>query len=206
MFRPFNAAFWRNMPLFRVRPRIQCFVERRFFSAKAIYASFPCTLHYYSPRKTSSLYNQEDKNTRPYRIVDEEVKVSNNGLLYPAVRATSISNGATMYPNTFLMQELVRRYFDENIDREEEGETVETPYIYTIAKGTKLPADLVLINDYISKFSLQPSRGMPVEELNGILDELYEKCAHKETADQWIDTHQFHDAVADDADALWMAQ
>jgi hypothetical protein len=40
-----------------------------------------------------------------------------------------------MFPNTFMFQELARRYFDENIDREEDGETVETPYIYTIAKG-----------------------------------------------------------------------
>lgn len=40
-----------------------------------------------------------------------------------------------MFPNTFMMQELVRGYFDEYIERQEEGETVETPYIYTIAKG-----------------------------------------------------------------------
>ena len=47
-----------------------------------------------------------------------------------------------MFPNTFMLQELVRRYFDENVDREEEGETVETPYIYTIAKGmSRLPCE-----------------------------------------------------------------
>lgn len=40
-------------------------------------------------------------------------------------------------PNTFLMQELVRSYFDENLDREDEGKQVETPYIYTISKGRK---------------------------------------------------------------------
>lgn len=40
-----------------------------------------------------------------------------------------------MFPNTFMMQELVRRYFDESLDREEEGKQVEVPYIYTISKG-----------------------------------------------------------------------
>ena len=90
--------------------------------------------------------------------------------------------------------------------------------------GTKLPVDLILVNDCISRFSLQPSRGMLLKgeymiarqssayvlnfliELNELLDELYEKCAQRLTADRWIDTHQFHDAVADDADAIWMAQ
>ncbi len=40
-----------------------------------------------------------------------------------------------MYPNTFMMQEYVRRYFDEFLDRVEDGQKVETPRIYTIQKG-----------------------------------------------------------------------
>lgn len=40
-----------------------------------------------------------------------------------------------MFPNTTLMQELVRRYFDEALDREDEGKQVETPFIYTLSKG-----------------------------------------------------------------------
>ncbi|KAL7917210.1 hypothetical protein ACQKWADRAFT_307339 [Trichoderma austrokoningii] len=202
----FRAAFGRASPLTIIRPRLQCFVERRNFTVKAINASFPCTLHYYSPRQTPILYDQAEKNPPPHGIVDEEVIVSQNGLVYPAVKATSVSNGAIMFPNTFMMQELVRGYLDEHIDREEEGETSETPYIYTIAKGTQLPADLILINDYISKFSLQPSRGMSIKELNGLLDEFYTKSAHKETADHWIDAHPYQDAMEDDADATWMAK
>lgn len=85
----FRAAFGRASPLSVIRPRLQCFVERRHFSVKAIYASFPCTLHYYSPRQISSLYDQADKNPPPYGIVDEEVTVSKDGLVYPAVKATS---------------------------------------------------------------------------------------------------------------------
>lgn len=34
-----------------------------------------------------------------------------------------------------MMQELVRRYFDITLDREEEGKHVERPHIYTIFKG-----------------------------------------------------------------------
>jgi hypothetical protein len=40
-----------------------------------------------------------------------------------------------MYPNTFMMQELIRRNFDENAEREEEGKQVDVPYIFTIPKG-----------------------------------------------------------------------
>lgn len=49
---------------------------------------------------------------------------------------TLVSNGAVMFPNTFMMQELIRRYFDEALDREDEGKEVEMSYVYTIPKGT----------------------------------------------------------------------
>lgn len=41
-----------------------------------------------------------------------------------------------MFPNTFLMQELARLYHDQVLDREDEGKQVESPYIFTISKGT----------------------------------------------------------------------
>jgi hypothetical protein len=40
-----------------------------------------------------------------------------------------------MYPNTFMMQELFRRNFDQNAEHEDEGKEVETPFIFTIPKG-----------------------------------------------------------------------
>lgn len=40
-----------------------------------------------------------------------------------------------MYPNTFMMQELVRQDFDEVLGREEEGQQVEMPYIYSVRRG-----------------------------------------------------------------------
>lgn len=46
-----------------------------------------------------------------------------------------VSNGAVMFLNTFMMQELVRRYFDEVLDREDEGSQFEKLFIYTVSKG-----------------------------------------------------------------------
>jgi hypothetical protein len=40
-----------------------------------------------------------------------------------------------MFPNTFMMQELIRMYFDNMLDQENEGHEAETPFIYTIAQG-----------------------------------------------------------------------
>lgn len=36
-----------------------------------------------------------------------------------------------------MMQELARRYFDEVLDREDEGKKVEVPFIYTFTRGMK---------------------------------------------------------------------
>jgi hypothetical protein len=40
-----------------------------------------------------------------------------------------------MYPNTFMMQELIRRYYDDALDREDTGQEVDTPYIYSVPNG-----------------------------------------------------------------------
>lgn len=40
-----------------------------------------------------------------------------------------------MMPNTFYMQELVRGYLDDVFERQDEGEDVATPFIYTIPTG-----------------------------------------------------------------------
>ncbi|KAM0658609.1 hypothetical protein ACHAPH_005469 [Verticillium nonalfalfae] len=39
-----------------------------------------------------------------------------------------------MFPNTFMMQELIRMHFDYMLDREDEGHEVDTPFVYTIAQ------------------------------------------------------------------------
>ncbi|KAK3941285.1 hypothetical protein QBC46DRAFT_363417 [Diplogelasinospora grovesii] len=152
------------------------FCCRRQFSAKAIYSSFPATLLYYSPRQRSSLYDHKEGDSRPDDLFDEGVA------------------------------ELIRRYFDEALDREDGGKEVETPFVYTIPKGVPILTHLILINEYISRFSLRPSHDMLLKDLNRSLDEFYREHASKETAEDWLDKHPFQSAVADDADAIWMAK
>ncbi|KAK1766564.1 hypothetical protein QBC33DRAFT_104820 [Phialemonium atrogriseum] len=190
--------------IFRARRLPPSSPFRRQFSTKAIYSSFPATLHYYSPQRSSSLYERKESGSPPEDIFDEGVTLK-HGLVYPAVDK-SVSNGAVMFPNTFLMQEIVRMYFDETLDREDEGKNVETPFIYTIPRGTPVPSHLILINEYLCRFSLQPSRGIPLEYLNRSLDEFYLKHGSKETAESWLDRHPFQEAVPDEADDVWMAK
>lgn len=114
-------------------------------------SSCSATLSYYCPRRSSNLFDLKESDSRPHEIYDEAVIVEKNGLLYPAVDAASgwymanfhvnkaalsftVSNGTVMFSNTFMMQELVRRYLDEVLDREDQGKQVESPFC-TIAKG-----------------------------------------------------------------------
>ncbi|KAG7108253.1 hypothetical protein HYQ44_012727 [Verticillium longisporum] len=70
-------------------------------------------------------------------------------------------------------------------------ELINTLFIYTIAQGTPIPSHLILINEYMSRFTLQPSHGMPLQELNQSLDKFYAQYAQKETTDSWLDAHDF---------------
>lgn len=56
---------------------------------------------------------------------------------------SSESNGATLLPNTFTMQELIRNYYDAFLDLQESAEHTEqpeknmnVPQIYTIPNGS----------------------------------------------------------------------
>ena len=41
--------------------------------------------------------------------------------------------------------------------------------------------------------------------LNNLLDEFYLEHVVKLPADQWLDTHHFESAIADDAETEWMS-
>lgn len=174
---------------------------KRQFSVRAVYSSFPATLTYYRPKQLSSLFDHAENDSRPDDPYDEGVVIASDGLVYPGVNKTSVSNGAVMRPNTFTMQELVRRYYDEFLDRQEIAHDIEIPRIYTVPK-----ADLILIHDFLSQFSLQPSRGMLLQDLNRSLDEFFDGFASKEDAESWLETHPFHLALSDDADSEWMTK
>jgi len=61
-------------------------------NATAVYAAFPATLHYYSPRRVSSLYDCREKPSRPDDLLAEAVYVADNGLVYPCVKKPSRHN------------------------------------------------------------------------------------------------------------------
>ena len=52
---------------------------------KAIDSAFPVTLHYYSPHRTSSLFDLKEKDSRPYSLQAEVVNMTKDGLVYPSV-------------------------------------------------------------------------------------------------------------------------
>ncbi|OAA63638.1 hypothetical protein SPI_03801 [Niveomyces insectorum RCEF 264] len=106
--------------------------------------------------------------------------------------------------STFMMQELTRRYFDDFLDLQEAGNTVEVPQIYTIPKSTPIPSHIILTNDFLARFTLQPSHGMALQDLNRVLDEFFDKHAVKEDAESWIERHPYPSSTPDDADDVWM--
>ncbi|KAG6216906.1 hypothetical protein E4U34_004842 [Claviceps purpurea] len=152
-------------------------IFRRHFSVRAIYSSFPATLHYSSPSRTSAMYDYEEADSRLDGSLGEAVKIHEDGLVYPTSKTTMSSNGVTFYPNTFLLQEVVRQHFDYYLECKEEGKQAEKPFVFTIFK-----------------------------DFNRTLDEFYDKHALKETMDDWLDKHPYKDAVAEENEELWMAK
>ncbi len=69
----------------RLHPVSLSRVQRRAFSAKAIYSSFPTSLAYYSPRQKSNLFDHKENESRPDDLYDEGVIVARDGLVYPGV-------------------------------------------------------------------------------------------------------------------------
>lgn len=61
----------------------------RHFSVKAIYSSFPATLHYYSPRHKSALFDHKGYGNRSRELFEEAVTVAEDGFVYPSVNAAS---------------------------------------------------------------------------------------------------------------------
>lgn len=71
--------------LYRLRPISLSYVQRRAFSVKAIYPSFPASLSYYSPRQKLSLFDHKEDESRANDLYDEGVLVARDGLVYPGV-------------------------------------------------------------------------------------------------------------------------
>ncbi|KAK3896791.1 hypothetical protein C8A05DRAFT_48322 [Staphylotrichum tortipilum] len=184
-------------------------------NAMAIYTAFPATLYYYSPHRVSNLYDCREMESRPYGLIDQAVCVANNGLVYPRFRSAVphdpllwVSNGAVFMPNTTWMQELYRLFLEQSYyDALDDGEQVEAPYLYTVAKGTPVPGLLILIREDEESFSLQPSQqGLTLNDFNRSLDEFYDEHALKETASQWFGKHPLRDSIGNSEEHMWMSR
>ncbi|KAF2245107.1 hypothetical protein BU26DRAFT_76960 [Trematosphaeria pertusa] len=190
------------------RSRLVNWRSKRDFSLISIHSSFPASLLRLNAGAKSNLFDYQDQASIEYQSPRDGVRISERGVIYPAVftNLPSVSNGAALMPNTFMMQEIIRTAVDQYVDDQENGISVERPVVFTIPKGTTIPRTLVLLREHTSRFSLQPSGPTALDALNNILDEFYLKYAEKQTAEEWLDNHDFASAVADDAEILWTSR
>ena len=70
-------------------PGLQRAISQMPFQARAILATFPATMHYYSPHRLSSLFDYREMASRPDDLPDEAVSVADDGLVYPLVGTPS---------------------------------------------------------------------------------------------------------------------
>ncbi|KAF1365902.1 hypothetical protein EJ07DRAFT_93637 [Lizonia empirigonia] len=111
-----------------------------------------------------------------------------------------------LMPNTFPMQEVVRTMGDYYADDQENGVSVERPFIFTIPKaGITLPARLVLRREGLYQFSIQPSEPTSSEDLENILECFYSKHVIKQDLDERLTNHEYSDAIAPENENVWMA-
>ncbi|MCJ1364643.1 hypothetical protein MMC16_003757 [Acarospora aff. strigata] len=104
------------------------------------------------------------------------------------------------------MQEMIRAHYDQYLEELGSDSAVKSPLIFSIPKGVPIPTALTLFREDSCRFSLQPAYRMPLVELNSLLDTFYSEHADKVNLEQWLDDNDFEDAVADDAEAQWMAK
>ncbi|KAH7389378.1 hypothetical protein DE146DRAFT_663917 [Phaeosphaeria sp. MPI-PUGE-AT-0046c] len=112
---------------------------------------------------------------------------------------------ARLMPNTFPMQEIVRMMGDYYDDDQEQGISVQRPFIFTIPKGTTLPPRLTLRREGLYQFSIQPFEPTSSEDLDDNLKCFYAKHAIKQNLDEWLTSHEYADAIAPENEDIWMA-
>ncbi|KAG5917866.1 hypothetical protein E4U61_002355 [Claviceps capensis] len=104
---------------------------RRHFSDRAIYSSFPATLHYSSPSRTSALFDCEERASRLDGSLGEAVIIHKDGLVYPLIKTAMCSNGVSFWPNTY----------HHPAARSKEGKQAEKPFVFTIFKDLNRTLD-----------------------------------------------------------------
>ncbi|PLB47326.1 hypothetical protein P170DRAFT_439017 [Aspergillus steynii IBT 23096] len=172
------------------------------FSLVSVHSTFPATLYRLQFKRESQLYDK--KQQQGDSEVDDAVNVSQDGLIYPEV-SESISNGALFMPNTFFMQELTRMSFDYYLDNLADSQPSADPHLLCIPKDTPIPRTLILLRErnIRSRFSLQPSFPMSLNDLNSALTDFYAKYGTPTPAEKWLVEHEYHKS-SDDSKEDWM--
>ncbi|KAL0483621.1 CTP synthase [Acrasis kona] len=121
---------------------------------------------------------QMKKNSRSYDLVFNE-----NGLVDGIFSGLfERPNGASLRPNSRMMQEIVRNFKGKNVT------------VYEIPKGTKLPEGLTLKHEHSDHYSIQTTKPISLKELNAKLTEFMKQSAKKYTKNEWCDEYPFESA------------
>ncbi|KAJ5951709.1 uncharacterized protein N7479_010122 [Penicillium vulpinum] len=176
--------------------------QTRKFSLLSTHASFPATMYRYQLSRKATLYDVAQDETRHRK---DAVNVSDDGLVHATISKSSpYSNGPIFMPNSRLMQQMLRFDFARYQEEIDDGKCLLDPTVICVPRGTPIPPALVLWREGMSRFSLQPSNPMEIENLNDVLSEFYEKSATVIGAEEWIEEHPYRESFADENDKVWM--
>ncbi|KAF2799225.1 hypothetical protein K505DRAFT_404737 [Melanomma pulvis-pyrius CBS 109.77] len=179
------------------------------FGGSAIYThySFPATLFRLNAGVAFKQFWFERQAQSDQLSIHDNLGESKDDLRNADVWTNCLGPTAAMLmPDTFTMQEIIRTAADNCLEDEENGVSVERPFIFTIPKGTILPTTLVLRRENVSQFSLQPSLPTSSNDLNNILDEFYSTYADKRDVIEWLHDHKYENAIACENEREWMAR
>lgn len=124
--------------------------DRRAFSYVSTHKAFPATMYLFQIHRDSRLFDRAfEQDDWEY---EDGVEVSKDGLVHPNITmdcmrsqisiltmlTCTVSNGALLMPNTFFMQELTRRSFDNYFDNLENGQPEAEPHYLCIPKGDQI--------------------------------------------------------------------
>ncbi|KAJ5612037.1 hypothetical protein N7510_005231 [Penicillium lagena] len=174
----------------------------RKFSLLSTHASFPATMHRFQLHRKATLYDADQEETRHRK---DGIKVSGDGLVHAMISKSSpYSNGPIFMPNSRLMQQILQFDFSNYQEDVDDGKPMLNPTVICIQRGTPIPPVLVLWREGISRFSLQPSKPIEIENLNNLLTEFYERSATAVDAEEWVQTHPYWESFADQNEKGWM--
>eukprot|EP01087_Luapelamoeba_hula_P007389 TRINITY_DN1816_c0_g1_i1.p2 TRINITY_DN1816_c0_g1~~TRINITY_DN1816_c0_g1_i1.p2 ORF type:complete len:119 (-),score=14.60 TRINITY_DN1816_c0_g1_i1:37-393(-) len=103
----------------------------------------------------------------------------------PKTFGREYSNGASLRPNTPMLQEVIRNFRGRHTT------------VYRLPQDTPIPDDLILLHEHTDHFSLQCAVPMTLSELNKKLTTFCQKHGEKLTKQGFCDKYPFESANAE---------